>query len=157
MLDVAACAECLIKGHTAFSGLSDAQRRAMIVLVALHDVGKLSESFRALIRDGKTGAPRHWQLSEYLLCDVLDETLTPLGTDGMGAKRTLRRGGRTSRPAARRASGNRFEKGQRRTAVGSGETAARQWVAELLILYPDASLENMTVGQAKALSWALSG
>jgi len=48
MLDVAACAERLIEGHTAFARLSDSQRRALVILAALHDVGKLSESFRAL-------------------------------------------------------------------------------------------------------------
>ena len=60
MLDVAACAERLIEGHTSFGGLSGAQRMALVILVALHDVGKLSESFRALIRVGEKGAPlRH--------------------------------------------------------------------------------------------------
>ena len=43
MLDVAACAERLIDGHRAFSRLSSSQRRGLVVLVALHDVGKLSQ------------------------------------------------------------------------------------------------------------------
>ena len=57
MLDVAACAEWLIEGHTAFGGLSDAQRRALVVLVALHDAGKLSAAFRAPIRAGEKRWP----------------------------------------------------------------------------------------------------
>ncbi|MCY4560013.1 MAG: HD domain-containing protein [Chloroflexi bacterium] len=43
MLDVGACAERLIAGHTAFRRLSNAQRQALVVLVALHDVRKQSE------------------------------------------------------------------------------------------------------------------
>ena len=81
MFDVAACAERLIEGHTAFAGLSDTQRRALVILVALHDVGKLSASFRALIRTDAKGAPPHWQLSDHLLCEVLDDVLMELGAD----------------------------------------------------------------------------
>ena len=79
MLDVAACAERLIDEHVAFRALSEAQRHALVILVALHDVGKLSESFRALIRDGERGAPLHWQLSDFLLCGALYEVLGKLG------------------------------------------------------------------------------
>ena len=42
ILDVAACAERLIEGRTAFGGLSNSQRRTLVVLIALHDAGKLS-------------------------------------------------------------------------------------------------------------------
>ena len=58
MLDVAACAEQLIENHAAFTTLTKAQRQALVVLVTLHDVGKISDSFCALIRCGKKGAPR---------------------------------------------------------------------------------------------------
>lgn len=157
MLDVAACAERLIEGHTAFNGLSGVQRRALIVLVALHDVGKLSEAFRALIRHGETGAPAHWQLSDFLLCGVLSEVLTQFGADEfVRGELYAAVAGHHGRPP-NRAGGNRSERMKRRRAVGCGERAARDWVSRLLELFPDASLEGMTVHDAKALSWALSG
>ena len=157
MLDVAACAERLIEGHTAFRGLSGAQRRALLVLVALHDAGKLSESFRALVRAGETGAPRHWQLSDYLLCGALDETLTELGADRwVRAELYAAVAGHHGEPPTR-TGGNRRERGRRRRAIGDGEQAARNWASGLLGLFPGASLEGMTVDDARALSWALSG
>ena len=51
MLDVAACAERLIDGHRAFAALSPSQRCALVVLVALHDIGKISKTFRSVLRD----------------------------------------------------------------------------------------------------------
>ena len=39
---------CLIDGHRAFAGLPPSHRRAVVVVVALHDVGKISNTFRAL-------------------------------------------------------------------------------------------------------------
>ena len=155
MLDVAACAEILMEGHTAFRWLSSAQRQALVILIALHDVGKLSDSFRALIRDGRTGAPLHWQLSHYLLCEVLDESLRELGADEwVRAELYAAVAGHHGRPPTR---GNRRERRKRHRAIGNGEQAARLWVRRLLRLFPDASLDSLTVEDAKNLSWALSG
>ena len=157
MLDVGACAERLIASHTAFRHLSNAQRQALVILVALHDVGKLSESFRALIRTGETGHPPHWQLSDYLLCGVLDEVLMDLGADDwVRAELYAAVAGHHGKPPSR-ASGDRTERRKRQRALGSGEQAARAWVSRLLKLFPGASLEDMAVDDAKALSWALSG
>ncbi len=157
MLDVAACAECLIKSHTAFADLSCAQRRAMVILVALHDVGKLSESFRALIREDRKGAPRHWQLSDFLLCGSLDCVLAGLSPDR--SVRTELYGavsGHHGCPPTR-LGGNRFKRIEMQRSIGSGKEAALDWVSCLLELFPDASLESMTAQKAKALGWALSG
>ena len=157
MLDVAACAERLIEGHTTFSWLSDAQRQAMILLVALHDVGKLSESFRALIRDGKSGAPRHWQLSDFLLCSMLDKMLDHLCVDDQVRFELYAAvAGHHGQPPTR-AFGNRNQMRRYRQFVGDGETAARQWTNQLLKLIPSASLDGMKIREAKSLSWALSG
>ena len=121
MLDVAACAELLIEAHSAFRGLSDAQRRALVVLVALHDVGKLSKSFRALVRCGETGAPRHWQLSDFLLCGPLDETLGRLGAnEWVRAELYAAVAGHHGQPPMR-AGGIRSERRKRQRAIGSGE------------------------------------
>lgn len=156
MLDVAACAERLIREHTAFRRLQDTQRRALVILVALHDVGKLSESFRALIDDGTKGPP-HWQLSDFLLCEVLDKVLVRLGADEwvrteLYATVAGHHGGPPSR-----AGGSRTERRKRQRAVGSGEQAAMDWTSRLLGLFPGASLDGMTAEDAKALSWTLNG
>lgn len=157
MLDVAACAGQLIEGHTAFRELSAAQRRALVILVTLHDIGKLSESFRALIRDGERGKPLHWELSDFLLCGVLDERLAGLGADEwVRGELYAAVAGHHGRPPTR-AGGRRSERRKQQRAVGSGERAALDWVSRLLEMFPDASLEGMTVTDAKVLSWALSG
>ena len=158
MLDVAACAERLIDGHTAFARLSSAHRQSLVILVALHDVGKLSDSFRALIRSRERGAPLYWQLSDFLLCGVLDRILIGLGTDEwVRTELYAAVAGHHGRPPIR-ACGNRTEKRKRQRAVGNdGEQAALTWVSLLLKLFPDASLQGMTVEDARALSWALSG
>ena len=56
-----------------------------------------------------------------------------------------------------RTGGNRRERRRQQRAIGDGEQAARYWASELLGLFPGASLEGMTVVDARALSWALSG
>ncbi len=155
MLDVAACAEQLIEGHTAFVHLNRKQHKALTVLIALHDVGKLSESFRALIRNDETGFPLHWQLSESLLRHSLDELLS-----GLGACRDARLelysavAGHHGQPPTM---GDRRERKKRRRAIGEGEAAARNWVAHLLSLFPGASLEDLESEEASRLSWPLSG
>ena len=75
MLDIAACAECLIDGHRAFAALPAAHHRVLVVVVALHDVGKISNAFRTVLRDRCPGAYRHWQLSDVLLRRTLDPIL----------------------------------------------------------------------------------
>ena len=157
MLDVAACAEQLMEGHTSFAGLSAAQRRALVILVALHDIGKLSESFRALIRDDETGAPLHWELSDFLLCGVLDEVLAEFGADEwVRAELYAAVAGHHGTPPTR-SGGSRIEKRKKRRAVGSGEQVAQHWTSRLLELFPHSSLEGMTTQDSKALSWTLSG
>ena len=72
MLDVAACDERLIDVNRVFGALPPACRRALVVLAALHDVGKISETFRAVVRARRPGAYRHWKLSDVLFTGPLD-------------------------------------------------------------------------------------
>jgi len=157
MLEVAACAEQLIGNHTAFAAFSQSQRQAFVVLIALHDVGKLSESFRALLREKKTGATRHWELSDFMLCRYLDDILAPLGADNeVRTELYAAVAGHHGKPP-NRCSGSRFEIRKRQCHVGKGEHVARKWVGELIDLFPGASLEGITKGDARAISWALAG
>ena len=157
MLDVAACAERLIAGHTAFRKFNDEQIQALIILVALHDIGKLSESFRALIRENKTGAPRHWQLSDFLLVGDLDEALNALGADSYVRAELCAAVAGHHGSVPDRASGDRQKRHKRQRAIGSGSKAAIDWTTQLIELFPGASLEGVTHDQAKVLSWLLSG
>ena len=158
MLDVAACAELLIDGHRAFATLQPAHRRALVVLVALHDVGKISETFRALIRDNQPGAYRHWQLSDVLLTRVLD----PIISDALGGDVHARGelyaavSGHHGGPPGR--SNNRLEVSRRMAAIGvDAKDTAAEWVSLLLGLLPGGSLEKIDQHAARRLSWALSG
>ncbi len=155
MLDVAACAERLIERHVAFLHLSRAQHRALTVLIALHDVGKLSESFRALVQNHETGSPLHWELSDFLLRDSLEDLLCELGAC-RDARQELYAAvaGHHGRPPSIT---DQREGRKRKRAIGEGEAVGREWVAQLLGLFPGASLEDIAPDDAKKLSWALSG
>lgn len=64
MLDVAAVAERLIAPFPIPPGLRD----AVVLLAALHDLGKVGDSFRAMLEHGTPQANgAHWEVSEVLL------------------------------------------------------------------------------------------
>ena len=63
MLDVAAVAERLLAPFQFEQGLRD----ALVLLVALHDLGKISDSFRAMIEVETRQKFKHWELTEALL------------------------------------------------------------------------------------------
>ena len=67
MLDVGAVATCLM-AHRSLTG-SDASDQAAAFLVTLHDLGKFSASFRAMLRGQPYRGLRHWQHSYRLLRD----------------------------------------------------------------------------------------
>ena len=157
MLDVGACAERLIDGHQAFAALSPEQRRACVVLVALHDVGKISETFRALLRDRRPGAYRHWMLSDVLLTRSLDPILAgALGGDGHARGELYAAvSGHHGGPER---SNDRRERWRRAMAIGAeAEQAAKSWTSALLELLSGGTLEGIDQHVARKLSWALSG
>lgn len=63
MLDVAAVAEQLIAPFEFSHDLRD----ALVLLVALHDLGKVSDSFQAMLKGQPHSGARHWELTEVLL------------------------------------------------------------------------------------------
>ena len=157
MLDVAACAERLIDGHRAFAALPSAQRRAFVVLVALHDVGKISETFRAVLRERRAGAYRHWQLSDVLLTRTLDPIISGVFGGDCHARGELYAAVSGHHGGPERTN-DRREIPRRMRAIGAdAEEAAKSWTSLLLELLPGGSLEGMDQGGARRLSWALSG
>ena len=157
MLDVGACAERLIAGHRAFAALSSGQRRAFVVLVALHDVGKISATFRGVIRHRRQGAYRHWILSDVLLTRILDPVLSRAFGGDVHARGELYAAVSGHHGGPER-SNDRREIARRKTAIGAAaEEAARNWASLLLELLPDGSLEDLDQHATRRLSWALSG
>lgn len=78
MLDVAAVAErLLVRLHFA-----PALRDALVLLVALHDLGKISDSFRAMIEAGTLQRFKHWHLTEAPLFAHDDRLASRIGGSG---------------------------------------------------------------------------
>lgn len=153
MLDVAAVAEALIvQGPLAH--LEMRQQQAVLFLIALHDLGKISAVFRAQIRDGRKPLDheRHWRLSDFLLhCHDLLIAGHIGGT--LEVREILRAAvaGHHGRPPPPR---NR----QQKDAVGTqGRADSAAVIDALAPLFAPASLDGIGEHQARRMSWLVSG
>ncbi|TCP41361.1 CRISPR-associated helicase Cas3' [Rhodovulum marinum] len=161
MLDVAAVADRLIEPF----GFDWPLRDALVLLVGLHDLGKISDSFRRMLREGVPQAFRHWELTEVLLFE-LDHILGERLGGAPWHRQTLYAAiaGHHGRPP-KRATGGLVCPGRRPReyrlalqAVGSGLDDARKAMENLCAFWPDASLEGLSDDRAvAALSWWLPG
>lgn len=162
MLDVAAVAERLIAPF----GFSAALRDALVLLTALHDLGKISESFRAMLREGTRQSWKHWELSEVLLY-LHDEKLAAHlgGTPRLRQQLYASVAGHHGRPSARnlgglpvRMRGNRDLQAAMQQ-VGRGQAPAGALIDAFCELWPDASLAELEPESERltALSWWLPG
>ncbi|WP_235858094.1 CRISPR-associated helicase Cas3' [Cereibacter sphaeroides] len=161
MLDVAAVAERLIAPFQ----FEPALRGALVLLVALHDLGKISDSFRAMIESGQPQKFRHWQLTEALLFAHDERLARRIGgtwrqrqalyasvAGHHGQPSDLDLGGRPGLPTAAR--GLRAAL----TSSGSGLEPAAEAIEALCDLWPEASLSGLECGvDTTALSWWLPG
>ncbi|MFT3691466.1 CRISPR-associated helicase Cas3' [Paenirhodobacter sp.] len=157
MLDVAAVAERLIAPF----GFDQPLRDALVLLIALHDLGKISDSFRAMIESGVPQGYRHWQLTEALLF-AHDERLAAriggswrqrqalyasvAGHHGQPSDLGLGQPGRPERDM--------------RTAlkqIGTGLTPAGEVIDAFCALWPGASLAGLDLRAEVPLSWWLPG
>lgn len=161
MLDVAAVAERLIAPFVLPRDL----RECLVLLVALHDLGKVSDSFRDMLEKGVWQRFRHWQLTEALLYahdGVLAEriggtwrqrqALYAAVAGHHGQPSDLPLGGQPGLPAR--------DLGLRRAldAVGSGLEPARKVIEAFGVLWPDGRLDGLDPDAATtALSWWLPG
>ena len=158
MLDVGVCAEHLIAKHRAFAGLSRDQRRAFVVLVALHDVGKISATFRDVIRHRRRGAYRHWMLSDVLLTRTLD----PILEQGLGGD-IHARGELYAAVSGHHGWSRTIERPARDRSSHDGHWSRRRGCrADLDIRFARTAsrwvpLEGLDQHAARRLSWALSG
>nr|WP_217696392.1 CRISPR-associated helicase Cas3' [Rhodobacter aestuarii] len=159
MLDVAAVAERLIAPFQLAPDLRD----AFVLLIALHDLGKISDSFRAMVRGAQAQGPRHWELTEVLL-HKHDDLLAPrMGGDpdtrctlyaavaGHHGKPPSLNLGTLPKPPRIRDYMNAVRH------VGMGADAAAEVIEAFCALWPEASLEGLALPEAVRFSWWLPG
>ncbi|SIO39135.1 CRISPR-associated helicase, Cas3 family [Rhodovulum sp. ES.010] len=160
MLDVSAVAECLIGPF----GFDRPLREALVLLVALHDLGKISDSFRRMLREDIPQSFRHWELTEALLLE-LDPALAAHLRGDPWHRQTLYAAvaGHHGRPSKRNMGGLEWSGRRPRDyrlaleAVGSGLDDARAAVMAFCGLFPEASLDGLSDDRTIALSWWLPG
>lgn len=151
MLDVAAVAELIAPPE-----LAPARREALILLTALHDLGKIGAGFRAMLETGATQPHgRHWEMTEVLL-----HHHEPLLSAALGGSRFVRWplfaavAGHHGRPPQMQ----NLQSPRILATIGAEALAdSAGLIRGLLALWPAASLEGMTSAEAKALSWWLPG
>ena len=152
MLDVAAVAERLLTYET---HLPPPVRDALTLLVALHDLGKIGEPFRAmLLNDTPQQHGRHWEASERLL-DHHDVLLKYLG-----GKPPQRRSlyaavaGHHGVPPSRE--GRDYDKLLHVCGAQAQQDSAAL-IQAYAALWPNASLASLDKRQFLQLSWWLPG
>ena len=154
MLDVGAVAACLT-ARRPMTGCRQADR-AMSFLVALHDLGKFSASFLAMLLGRPYTGFRHWQHSYRLLRDH-DNLLS----GKLGATPSVRRilyaavAGHHGGPPEHL--DHRKFRDQANQIGAEASRIASEAIKAVASLFPGASLEGMTESEAWRLSWALSG
>ena len=154
MLDVGAVATCLINRRT-LTGSRQADQAASF-LITLHDLGKFSASFRAMLRGRLPSGFPHWQHSYRLLCDH-DDLLSGKLRATTGVRRILyatvagHHGGPPKHLDYRKFKDQANQIGDEAFLIVGEVTNA------VASLFPDASLEGVTESEARRLSWALCG
>ncbi len=151
MLDVAAVAERLIAPEPFDPGLRD----ALILLTALHDLGKISDSFRAMLTAGARQYRPHWHMTEVLLNqhdDLLAERLG--GTVRRRQALYASAAGHHGRPPDL----ENFDDWRLANAIGAqAQDDAAEAIRILAALWPEASLDGVGKDRALALNWWLPG
>ncbi|MCX7645900.1 MAG: CRISPR-associated helicase Cas3' [Rhodobacteraceae bacterium] len=162
MLDVAAVAERLIAPLPHPEPL----KQALALLCALHDLGKIAESFRRALREGAPQGFRHWEITEAHLWRQ-DAILAAR----LGSRDTRRdllyaaAAGHHGRPSQRNRETSRSGNGpggewkaMLDAAGPEAEADAAEVIRGFLDIWPGASLEGLdSLDAARRLSWQLNG
>lgn len=150
MLDVGAVAEILISRFS----FDTACRDALVLLTALHDLGKVNMPFRRMLRGLPYVPNSHWCVTEVLL-NAHDDLLAAR----LGSKR-LRREPLYAATAGHHGQPSKWSGNDQQVLSITGAEAvqdARDVIAAFLDLWPAASLAAVSREQAIALSWWLPG
>ena len=154
MLDVGAVAKCLIARSSLTKDASLDQ--AVAFLVALHDLGKFSASFRDMLLGRPYWGLRHWQHSYRLLRDH-DEVVADSVGGTRGSRRILyaavagHHGGPPD-PLDRRKA-----KDQARQIGAEANAVAPKVIEAVAEFFPNASAAGLSEPEARRLSWVLCG
>lgn len=151
MLDVAAVAERLLESCP----LSEAQKQSLILLTALHDLGKINVDFRAMIRGAQRQGAKHWEVSSLLLDANVALLSSHLAADAWVLRPLIAAtAGHHGRPP------NLDKYSEKRAMMRVGREAqadALAAIAAFITLWPNARLGEMSEEDAQALSWWFSG
>ncbi|WP_322326050.1 CRISPR-associated helicase Cas3' [Cypionkella sp.] len=149
MLDVAAVAERPIAPF----GLDTALREVLILLVALHDIGKVNAAFREMLNTGAAQVNgRHWEVTEVYL-----RRFNPLHAlrSTRSAQLYAAAAGHHGRPPARA-----LDRDADRMLVAAGAQGvqdASDLIMTMQALWPDAVRAEISKDAARDLSWWLPG
>lgn len=154
MLDVGAVATCLINRRT-LTGARQADQAASL-LATLHDLGKFSASFRAMLRGRLPSGFPHWQHSYRLLYDHDDLLSGKLGAT-TGVRRILYATVAGHHGGPPKHLDYRKSRDQAHRIGAEASHVAGEAIKAVAALFPGASLDGATESEARGLSWALSG
>jgi CRISPR-associated endonuclease/helicase Cas3 len=153
MLDVGAVAQ-IVMAQTGFGPLP--LQQACAALITLHDLGKFSHSFRAMIQEGAGQRFYHWEHTGDHLWRQDIQLAQHLG--GSDEARRILVEAISGHHGGPRATRTADELQQQRQQIGADAIAAADQVLDLVFsLFPDASLEGIDSTLAKTLSWHLNG
>ena len=151
MLDVAAVAEILIAPRD----LPEAEKQALVLLAALHDLGKLNLAFRSmLMANERQRCGRHWEVTEAFLMhhDGKFEHLHPRRRQRWAVYAAA--AGHHGRPPSQDQTGwTRMLKAAGNEAVNDAGLAIEVFKNE----WPGASLSHLQPDEICALTWWLPG
>lgn len=152
MLDVAAVAEQLLTPMD----IPLPMKQALVLLTALHDLGKINADFRAMLRGERNASFRHWEVSDQLLASNIDLLATHLGVgDDVCLYHLI---SATAGHHGRPPNLSQYDEKRALNAVGPAARAdARAVIAAFISLWPEARLNDMAEDDALALSWWLPG
>lgn len=154
MLDVGAVASRLMS-YRSLTG-STSRDRAAAFLVTLHDLGKFSSSFRAMLLGQPYSGFRHWQHSYRLLRDH-DVVIAGVIGATPGVRRNLYAAVAGHHGGPPQNLDYRKHMDQTRQIGHAATAAARDAIAVVAPLFLGASLDGMSEPDSRRLSWALSG
>ncbi|MCX8508415.1 MAG: CRISPR-associated endonuclease Cas3'' [Rhodobacteraceae bacterium] len=150
MIDVAAVAERLL----APCPLAQPLRDALVLLIALHDLGKIGDGFRDMIRKRVPQSWRHWQLTEVWLAEN-ESFAARLQADSHALKHLIAAiAGHHGRPSEKPTGDFKRQRRFARPEVAQDVAAV---IAGFCDLWPDASLAALSEEQAGPLGWWLAG
>ncbi|MGR3639867.1 CRISPR-associated helicase Cas3' [Alterinioella nitratireducens] len=148
MIDVGAVAECLLAPYE----LPRCRRNFYVLAAALHDLGKISDSFRRMLRDGQAQTHgRHWEVTELWL-KRFDAELEGLAED-LDDRRAFYAAiaGHHGRPPLQESFERMFA-----AAGPDAERDAREVAGHLSALWPDAGFD-LHYNLIPARTWWLPG